>query len=241
MHLSPAQWMELVFDLAYLVVIYVLVGLMSARLGGKDDPGRVLHRFRNAFLLLALGDTGHVGFRVVAYLLGGLDSTISVAGLRIPLVGPGALATAVTVTLLYMILLDLHRVRNNGRFTAAWWVLMAMGVIRFGLFIPAGNHWGAVVPPEGWSLIRNAPLAALGIGVAVLFLRDGARERTFTWMGILVLLSYAFYAPVILFVRAVPAIGMLMIPKTVMYLIMAWLGYRRMFALEGTAAGRPRA
>ncbi len=52
-----------------------------------------------AFALLALGDTGHVGFRVWAYALGGLESQVTVLGRAISLVGAGALATAVTVTL----------------------------------------------------------------------------------------------------------------------------------------------
>jgi hypothetical protein len=240
--MTPAQWMELVFDLAYLAAIYLLVGLMSRRLARGDDPGRLLHRFRNGFLLLAIGDTGHVGFRVVAYLMGGLDSTVSVAGLRVPLVGPGALATAVTVTVLYMILLDFRRVRSGRGFTASWWLLMAMGVVRFALLIPSANDWGATVPPEGWSLVRNAPLVVLGIGVAVLFLRDGLAGKDGTSVGIavLIVLSYAFYAPVILFVRRVPMIGMLMIPKTLMYLAMAWLGCVRLF-VRGERGARPAA
>jgi hypothetical protein len=44
-----------------------------------------------AFALLALGDTGHVGFRVVAYALGGLEAHAGLVGL-------GALSTAYTVT-----------------------------------------------------------------------------------------------------------------------------------------------
>jgi hypothetical protein len=45
----------------------------------------------------------------------------------------------------------------------------------------------------------------------------------------MILVSYAFYAPVILFVQQVPAVGMLMIPKTLTYLVMAFVGYRDIF------------
>ena len=240
MDLSASQWMELVFDAAYLVAIYTIVIMMSRRLRHAEDPKGILRRFRSGFLLLAIGDTGHVGFRVLAYAMGGLDTSVAIAGLRLPLVGVGALATAVTVTVLYAILLDVWRLRFRGRFTAAWWVLMAVGVARLLIMIPPQNRWGDSVPPFGWSLARNIPLMALGLGIAVLMLLDALREKdmTFLWISVLIFLSYAFYTPVILLVQRIPAIGMLMIPKTVMYILMAIVGYRSMF-MERRPAGQP--
>jgi len=231
MGLTPAQSMEVGFNLTYLVVIYALVGLMSARLPSTPDPLGLLRRFRLGFLLLAIGDTGHVGFRVVALLRGGVESRLEVAGVSIPLVGAGALATAVTITLLYMLLLDLWRARFSAPRTSLYWALMSMGLVRLLLFIPGQNHWGDVVPPWGWSMLRNAPLLVLGLSVAALMIRDGRRasDRTFRQLGLLIVLSYAFYLPVILFVQQVPLVGMLMLPKTVVYLLMAWLVYARLF------------
>ena len=46
----------------------------------------------------------------------------------------------------------------------------------------------------------------------------------------MILVSFAFYVPVILLVEAHPAVGMLMIPKTMAYVVIAWLGYREVFA-----------
>ena len=66
---------------------------------------------------------------------------------------------------------------------------------------------------------------------AALILRDAAaaRDRTYQWIGGMILVSYAFYAPVILFVQQVPLIGMLMIPKTLAYVAIAFLAYARYF------------
>lgn len=230
MSLTPAQWMEVVFNLTYLVIIYGLVALMSARLASTADPRGVLHRLRTGFLLLALGDTGHVGFRVIALLRDGLETRVTIFGLTIPLVGAGAFATAVTVTLLYLLLLDVWRLQLGAR-TAVYWALMATGVARLVLMLLPQNEWGAVVPPWGWSLVRNAPLLVLGLAVAALMIRDGRRahDRTFVQLGWLIVGSYAFYLPVILLVQRVPVIGVLMVPKTVMYLLMAWLAYVRLF------------
>jgi len=46
--------------------------------------------------------------------------------------------------------------------------------------------------------------------------------------------SYAFYAPVILWVATVPVLGMLMIPKTCAYVAIALIAYRALF-VHGTA------
>jgi hypothetical protein len=225
--MTPAQWMEVSFNLTYLVVIYGLVIAMSVRLTGDA----LQHRLRDGFLLLALGDTGHVGFRAVALFRGGLDARVEVFGMSVPLVGAGALSTAITVTLLYVLLLDAWRLRFGAGRSWVYWLLAAMAVVRFASFLPPQNEWGNVVPPWEWSMLRNAPLMVLGLGVAALMIRDGRRahDATFTQLGWLIVGSYAFYLPVILLVQRVPPIGMLMIPKTLMYVAMAWIGYARLF------------
>ena len=70
-----------------------------------------------------------------------------------------------------------------------------------------------------------------GLGVAYLILRDSrsAGDRPFTWIGIMILVSYAFYIPVILFVQQMPMIGMLMIPKTMAYVGIALIAYYSLF------------
>lgn len=243
MTLTPAQWMEVVFNLAYLAVIYALVAMMWSKQATTADPTGLLRRLRVGFLLLAVGDTGHVGFRVVAFFRGGLESRLDVLGYAVPLVGLGALSTAVTVTLLYMLLLDAWRVRFAAPKSTLYWALLALGVLRLALFLPPQNEWGNVVPPWGWSLVRNAPLTVLGLSVAALMIRDGrrAQDPTFTRLGVLIVLSYAFYLPVILLVQRVPLVGMLMIPKTLMYVAMAWLAYARLFRPTSNAGDSPAA
>ena len=98
------------------------------------------------------------------------------------------------------------------------------------MLFPA-NEWNNVVPPQPWSLIRNVPLMIQGLGVAYLMLRDSRRtaDRPFTWIGIMILLSYAFYIPVILFVQQWSVVGMLMIPKTMAYVGIALIAYFSLF------------
>jgi hypothetical protein len=45
-----------------------------------------------------------------------------------------------------------------------------------------------------------------------------------------IVVSYVCYLPVIFFVQRAPTIGMLMIPKTLAYIAIAWVAYRDLFS-----------
>lgn len=242
MSASMRMWVELGFDIAYLLVIWWLVAAMVARRAGlapADAP--VAQRLLLAFLLLALGDSGHVGLRVVAYALGGFDPHAELSAAASALIGLGALATATTLTLFYMLMADSWR----ARFGRGWgWpalALLAAGLARLAIMSLPQNAWESAVPPQPWSLYRNLPLIVQGLGVAALMLRDAQAQgdRLFRWIGRLILVSYACYLPVVLWVQRVPALGMLMIPKTVAYVAIAVLAYRA-FYRPAHAGLRPR-
>lgn len=212
---------EIGFNILYLIVVWAMVSLMTKRLPDVSSENYpIANRFRWAFLLLALGDTGHVGFRVVAYALDGLEHN--------PLwVGMGALATAITVTFFYVLMLDIWRVRFNGKYGWFEYLLIASVPVRFIVMALPGNEWGSTVPPAFWGPFRNLFLIILGLGVLFLILRDSIRvkDRLFRWISYCVFFSYLFYTPVIFMVREYPMLGMLMIPKTVMYVAIAFLAY----------------
>jgi hypothetical protein len=176
---------------------------------------------------------------VWAYGLGDLSSTVSVFGRELGLVGLGALATAYTVTIFYMLVLMIWQRRYNkpyGWFGVLLWVT---AVFRLVIMLFPANEWNNTVPPQTWSLIRNVPLMIQGLGVAYLILRDSiqAHDKPFTWVGVMILVSYAFYLPVILLVQRMPLIGMLMIPKTLAYVAIAFIAYFRLFKQGQGLAG----
>ena len=80
-------------------------------------------------------------------------------------------------------------------------------------------------------MIRNVPLVIQGLGVAYLILRDAraAGDQVFRRAGYMILVSYGFYLPVILFVQRAPMLGMLMIPKTLAYVAIAWVAYTNLY------------
>jgi hypothetical protein len=215
------MYIEVGFNVLYLAVVWTMNAIMSARMGSVPQENRRLAgMFRWAFVLLALGDTGHVGFRVLAYALGGLEQNSA-------LLGAGALATSVTVTFFYGVMLYIWKERYHGKFGLLEYSLLATIPVRLIVMAFPQNGWGASVPPVFWSLFRNLFLVILGVGVLYLYLRDSIRDhdRLFRWIGYCVLFSYLFYTPVILFSRDIPIIGMLMIPKTVMYVAIQFLAY----------------
>jgi hypothetical protein len=229
---SMRMGIEIIFNIAYLIVIWGLViAMLRRRPSVAPADRRAADLVLWAFALLALGDTGHVGFRVWAYSQGSLESTLQLFGRAIGLVGLGALATALTVTLFYVLMLELWRVRFNKRYGGFEYLLLAVVVIRLMMMLSPYNEWNAVVPPQPWSTFRNLPLTILGLSVAYLMLRDGRRagDRAFQWIGGMILVSYACYIPVILFVQQAPMVGMLMIPKTLAYVAVGFIAYNELF------------
>lgn len=218
-------WMEIIFDIAYLITVWTFVYLMFRNQNKVLEQNKIVAQlFRWMFFLLALGDTGHVGFRVVAYASGPLEKSPTLVGL-------GSLATAYTVTIFYMILVEVWRQRFQKERNALYWGLLAVGVFRLIFMALPGNHWGQVLPPQPMGILRNIPLMALGILIMVLILLDAKskQDKTFLWIGLCIFLSYLFYTPVILFVNQIPMLGMLMIPKTLAYLAIAIIGYKKLY------------
>ena len=232
MNETAQMWMEISFNVLYLVVVWWLVAAMLRRLPQVAAAEQKIGRyFIWAFGLLALGDTGHVGFRVLAYAMGGLESSLNLGGLEIGLVGLGALSTAITVTFFYVLVLFIWQERYNQPLGWFGWLLIISAGVRLVVMALPGNQWNSVVPPQPISLVRNLFLTISGLGVAYLILRDAAKagDRVFTWIGVSILVSYAFYIPVILFVQVAPLVGMLMIPKTLAYVAIAIIAYQNLF------------
>lgn len=225
---------EIGFNVLYLIVVWWMTYLMTRRLpevSSENYP--VANRTRWAFFLLALGDTGHVGFRVVAYALGGLEAN--------PLwVGLGALATAITVTFFYLLMLDIWRIRFDQKYGWFEYLLIASVPVRLIVMAFPGNEWGSTVPSVFWGPFRNIFLMILGLGVMYLILRDSikTKDRLFRWISYCIFFSYLFYTPVIFLVRDYPMLGMLMIPKTIMYVAIAYLAYYGLYPQKGTVPVR---
>lgn len=183
---------------------YLLFGIMAVTLGG--------------------GDAFHLVPRAVALCTTGLEAYTTALGI-------GKLITSVTMTLFYVLLYYVWRsryqVKDQKGTTAAVWVL---ALARIALCLMPQNAWTSTAPPLSWGIYRNIPFALLGALIVVLFCRSAreSQDRPFRYLWLTVVLSFACYIPVVLFADAVPAVGMLMIPKTCAYVWTVLIGFTAM-------------
>ena len=211
---------ETLFDIVYLVTV-VTLGVRMLRM----SHGRRQYTLFGAMAVtLGLGDAFHLAPRAVALCTTGLASYTAALGV-------GKLITSVTMTVFYLLLYEVWRCRYRitGRMalTLAVWVLT---VVRIALCLMPQNAWTSAQPPLIWGIWRNIPFAALGALVTVLFFRSAreTHDRAFRNLWLTIVISFACYIPVVLFADAVPAVGMLMIPKTCAYVWTVCIGYAAM-------------
>lgn len=92
------------------------------------------------------------------------------------------------------------------------------------------NGWTSANPPLSWGIYRNIPFLLLGLLIIVLFWKQtrNGQDLPFRFLWLTIVLSFGFYLPVVLFADTIPAIGMLMVPKTCAYVWTVLIGYYAM-------------
>ncbi len=213
MSLMPAL-PESIFDILYL--IFALVSGVVLLLKAKGRP--LITVFGSMTLLLGLGDSFHLIPRVLNYWT---DADYTAA------LGIGKLVTSVTMTVFYLLFVYARRQRyaikgQKPALIAVW----ALTVIRIGLCCFPQNGWTDAQPSMLWAILRNIPFAALGLLTVLLWLisAKGDKPLRFAWLA--VTLSFLFYLPVVLWAQQIPLIGMLMLPKTCMYIWLILMFYK---------------
>lgn len=207
MKLMPAL-PESIFDICYLVF-----AIVSGILLLKKSKGRKYVRiFGIMTLLLGCGDAFHLVPRVLNYWTTG-DYTAAL--------GIGKLVTSITMTLFYILIeyarRDRYKITGEKGVLASVWIL---GIIRIALCCFPQNGWTSAEPSLTWGILRNIPFALLGILTVVLWFKSAKNDKPLKLMWLAVTLSFLFYIPVVLFAQTMPMIGMLMLPKTCMYVWM---------------------
>ena len=211
---------ETLFDIVYLSTVITL-GYRMIR-GGKGQKQYLL--FGIMAVVLGCGDAFHLIPRAVALCTTGLESYPAALGV-------GKLVTSITMTVFYLLLYYVwrarYRITGRAGLTAAVW---ALSLSRILLCLAPQNRWTSADAPLSWGIYRNIPFALLGLLIVLLFYRSAKRhgDCAFRFLWLAVLLSFAFDLPVVLFADALPPVGMLMIPKTCVYVWMVVMGFRAM-------------
>ena len=210
---------ETLFDIFYLTtVIYLGITMMKKSKGSKE-----FFLFGLMALVLGLGDAFHLVPRAVALNTKGLDAFTFYLGL-------GKAITSVTMTIFYVLLYYVYKERykvNNKKFDITIYIL---AIARILLSLMPQNKWFSKDAPLSWGIYRNIPFLVLGILIIVLFYQKQkeTRDKNFKYLWLTIVLSFAFYLPVVLFSSKVPALGALMVPKTCAYIWTVLIGYSTM-------------
>ena len=205
---------ESFFDILYLVFAIVLgIRMLQTR---KSNVGRLMGW---AVLILGLGDAFHLVPRVLNYFV---DSDFTAA------LGVGKLVTSVTMTVFYIFVFwiwqKLYDMKGSTVKTGK--IIYVLAAVRIILCLLPQNHWFTNEGSVTWGIIRNVPFVLIGAIIVYLYYIKKDKIRSMKNIWLLVTLSFLFYIPVAVGASVVPMLGMLMLPKTVCYMIMIWIFYK---------------
>ncbi|MBE5824921.1 MAG: hypothetical protein E7308_12760 [Butyrivibrio sp.] len=198
---------ESLFDICYLLFAIISGCIILKR--SKDTTGKIMGV---AALILGCGDAFHLVPRVLNYFVG-RDFTVAL--------GVGKLVTSITMTVFYVLVyylwMRVYKCQENKRLTMAIW---GLSVVRIILCLFPQNGWFQNESSMTWGIIRNIPFVIPGGFICYIYYIKRAGDKIFRPMWIYILLSFLFYIPVAVFAGLVPMLGMLMLPKTICYILM---------------------
>lgn len=200
---------ESTFDILYLVFA-ILTGIVIL----------IKHRNKNdvlmgmAALVLGLGDSFHLVPRVLNYFID-KDFTWYL--------GFGKLVTSITMTIFYILVFLLYKSVYNKDDKSTKTVgitIYILAALRIALCLAPGNNWFTVEGSILWGALRNLPFIVIGGIVVYLYFKVRKEDKYLGRLWLYTTLSFLFYIPVAIFAMLVPMLGMLMLPKTVCYILM---------------------
>lgn len=198
---------ESVFDIIYLgfALFFGIYLLIKA----KSKAGKTMGI---ASLVLGGGDAFHLIPRVLNYFIPG-DFSLAL--------GVGKLVTSISMTIFYLILFYIWIIVYKEKYNVYLSIVITVLVlVRIILCAFPQNGWFNNSFDLGWTIGRNVPFLLLGAIIAYLFFKNRKDNKYLYPLWIYIILSFAFYIPVAIGASYVSILGMLMLPKTVCYILM---------------------
>jgi len=208
-----------------------------------------------SFFLLAFGDIFHLIPRTYLWYVFTYqgDTTIYDSAMGIQIYGFGLIMTGITMTIFYLgfyyfwketylnttQIPALDKMRQNIRIYD--WTAIGSVIIRTILILLPWNNWGSspvyYYSVFSFRVLTNLPLYVIGMEVLYLFYisskskeinQHAPKEITFALKNcvIWIIVSYVTYTITLFGVPVLPILGMMMIPKTIAYLIVLYYMYR---------------
>lgn len=206
---------EAFFDGAYL--LFDLVAAIIFFMHGHQSI--VFTMYGCLALLLGGGDAFHLIPRMKRALSGEDEKTEHALGLGLQV---SSMAMTLFYVLLYYIWKQLFGISVPFIYPFIIWLT---AIIRIVLCLMPQNNWYHYEGNPRWGIYRNIPFIFTGITMYILFLFSGnAYGYHMQFMSIAIAISFICYLPVVLYAKKHPAVGMLMMPKTLAYVAMLSLG-----------------
>ena len=209
---------ESVFSIGYLAFLLVATILFFMAVG---TAGTWALTCGFMTLLLGAGDALHLVPRIIISVEGDTDDRREQRK-RNGWLGIGNFASSITMTAFYVLLFIALRQRafpgtqvSSGQMVVLV-PLLVLALVRLVLCLLPQNHWFDGKGSQLWGVVRNLPFAVMGmITIAYLIVWYGE------WlMALLVFTSFACYLTVVFAAKQKPILGMLMIPKTICYILL---------------------
>jgi len=208
---------ESLFDIIYLISVIIL-GIIIY----KNAINYEHKLFGIMAIVLGFGDSFHLVPRIISILTNDFASNIVALGI-------GQMITSITMTIFYIILYKIFKIRYNKTNTKLLdYFIYSLAFIRILLSMLPQNQWTLLNKSYSWAIYRNIPFLILGIIIIILFLTETKNNKNdlYSNMWIAISLSFGFYIPVVILSPIYPLIGTLMIPKTLAYVWIVYLGYK---------------
>ena len=204
--------MEALFCVFYLVFTMIIgIKIICESRGNKE-----LTLFGIMTIVLVSGDSFHLVPRIFA----AIDQTGDYGFW----LGTGKLITSLTMTVFYLLMYFIFEIRYQKKNPVLRIAMIGLAVARIALCLFPQNDWTGAAPVS-WGIYRNIPFTIMGIIMIVLYFIE-RKDKAFRWMWLAITLSFAFYLPVVLWANVHAMIGMLMLPKTCMYIWIVMMGYK---------------
>ncbi|WP_346885184.1 hypothetical protein [Clostridium sp. UBA4395] len=212
--------METLFDIFYLSTV-IIMGIIMIKKSGQNKQYRL---FGIMAVILGCGDAFHLVPRAYGLLTTGLEANAAALGV-------GKLITSITMTIFYVVLYHIWRIRYDIKDKKGLTnIIYGLAIVRIILCAFQQNQWLSYNAPVSWGIYRNIPFALIGLIIIWIFhnkIKEN-NDKGFKCMPIAIILSFGFYIPVVLWSNTLPSIGILMIPKTLAYVWIVFMGYKDM-------------
>lgn len=170
-----------------------------------------------AILLLGVGDAFHLVPRMIGLNTTGLDHYVVELGL-------GKFITSITMTFFYVLMYIFLIVRYKKNLPL--WLHILYGglfLVRIILVALPYNNWFGE-SPYIWNIIRNIPFILMGMIFIILSYRMQKEDKYFKWTWLIVTLSFVFYLITAFGATYVSMLGLMMLPKTLCYMVLFIFG-----------------